>query len=54
MVDDQGTPVNGAVVTGSFAGDLNEIQTQTARSDSVVRFTTTATKKGGLKHDLLR
>jgi PKD repeat protein len=48
VVDDQGTPVDGAEVSGSFTGDLTETQTQPSGADGVALFTTTDTKKGGL------
>ena len=48
VVDDLGSPVVGASVTGSFSGAFNESHGATTDSSGSVTFTTTATAKGGI------
>jgi PKD repeat protein len=46
--DDQGLPVAGAVVTGSFTGDLSEVHSATTDAHGVADFTTAGSKKSKL------
>ena len=48
VLDPNGDPVAGAVVTGSFTGSLTESVSATTSSNGSVVLETTATKKGGL------
>ena len=49
IVDDQGNPVSGASVTGTFSGDLNQTVSGTTGAGGTVTLDTTVTKKGKTK-----
>ena len=49
IVDDNGDPVNGATVTVSFSGDLNQTVAGSTNGNGVVRLETTVSKKGKVK-----
>ena len=48
LVDDQGQPVDGASVTGTFTGDFNETVNGTTASDGTVTLVTIGVKKGSI------
>lgn len=48
IVDDQGNPVQGAVVTGAFTGSLNETRLATTDSAGIAVIDTVSTKKGSV------
>ncbi|TVZ60110.1 putative secreted protein (Por secretion system target) [Flavobacteriaceae bacterium MAR_2010_105] len=52
ILDDSGSPVPGANVTGTFSGTFNETVTGTTGSDGTVNLVTSATAKGGVTVDV--
>jgi thermitase len=48
VVDDFGSPLNGATVHGAFSGSFDETVSGTTTASGSVTFTTTATAKGGV------
>lgn len=48
VADNNGTPVNGATVTGTFSGSYNETASAVTNSSGVAELVTTATAKGGV------